>query len=98
MTQPTTYSPTSPAQNDIIAPMRHLIAQLNAHNHAYYVLDNPILDDSEYDQLRRKLVDLETQYPDLIQSDSPTSTVGDKPLPHFTQVTHVIAMLSLGNV
>lgn len=98
MTQQTTYSSTSPAQNDIIAPMRHLIAQLNAHNHAYYVLDNPILDDSEYDQLRRKLVDLETQYPDLIQSDSPTSTVGDKPLPHFTQVTHVIAMLSLGNV
>lgn len=98
MTQPTTYSSTSPVQNDIIAPMRQLIAQLNAHNHAYYVLDNPILDDSEYDQLRRKLVALETQYPDLIQSDSPTSTVGDKPLPHFTQVTHVIAMLSLGNV
>lgn len=98
MTQPTTYSSTSSVQNDIIAPMRQLIAQLNAHNHAYYVLDNPILDDSEYDQLRRKLVALETQYPDLIQSDSPTSTVGDKPLPHFTQVTHVIAMLSLGNV
>lgn len=78
--------------------MRQLIAKLKAHNHAYYVLDNPILEDSEYDQLRRQLVELETQYPDLIQPDSPTNTVGDKPLPFFTQVTHAKPMLSLGNV
>lgn len=81
-----------------IAQMRALIAQLKAHNHAYYVLDNPILQDSEYDQLRQTLVELENQYPDLIQPDSPTNSVGDKPLPFFTQVTHTIPMLSLGNL
>lgn len=82
----------------IIAQMRQLISQLKAHNHAYYVLDNPILQDSEYDQLRQKLLDLENQYPDLVQADSPTGNVGDKPLPFFTQITHAIPMLSLGNL
>lgn len=84
--------------NSILTQMRYLIAQLKAHNHAYYVLDNPILEDSEYDQLRRQLVDLETANPELIQADSPISSVGDKPLPFFTQVTHTIPMLSLGNL
>lgn len=89
---------TNPSTQQTITQMRSLITQLKAHNHAYYVLDNPILEDSEYDQLRRQLVELETQRPDLIQSDSPTNTVGDKPLPFFTQVTHAIPMLSLGNL
>lgn len=84
--------------SDIIAQMRKLISQLKQHNYAYYVLDNPLLEDSEYDQLRQKLVALETKHPDLVQFDSPTSQVGDKPLPFFTQVTHQIPMLSLGNV
>lgn len=85
-------------QNSIIQQMRKLINQLKQHNHAYYVLDNPILQDSEYDQLRLQLIDLEQQYPNLIQADSPINTVGDKPLPFFTQITHTIPMLSLGNL
>lgn len=89
---------TNPSTQQTITQMRSLITQLKAHNHAYYVLDNPILEDSEYDQLRRQLVELEMQNPDLIQPDSPTNTVGDKPLPFFTQVTHAIPMLSLGNL
>ncbi|MEJ6067139.1 NAD-dependent DNA ligase LigA, partial [Psychrobacter sp. 16-Bac2893] len=68
------------------------------HNYAYYVLDNPILEDSEYDQLRRSLLEFEEQYPDLVQPDSPINQVGDMPLSAFTQVTHDIPMLSLGNV
>ncbi|MDN5565657.1 MAG: NAD-dependent DNA ligase LigA [Psychrobacter sp.] len=82
----------------IINKMRTLIAALKTHNNAYYVLDNPILEDSEYDQLRLSLIELEEQYPDLVQPDSPTNTVGDIPLSAFTQVTHDISMLSLGNV
>lgn len=85
-------------EHDIIAQMRKLITQLKQHNHAYYVLDNPTLEDSEYDQLRGELVALETQYPQFVQSDSPISQVGDKPLPFFTQITHHIPMLSLGNL
>ena len=88
------------ASNDaaIVTQMRTLIDNLKTHNYAYYVLDNPILEDSEYDQLRRSLLELEEQYPDLVQPDSPINQVGDMPLSAFTQVTHDIPMLSLGNV
>ena len=82
----------------IVAQMRTLIDALKRHNYAYYVLDNPILEDSEYDQLRRSLLELEGEYPDLLQPDSPINQVGDMPLSAFTQVTHDIPMLSLGNV
>ncbi|PKG35146.1 NAD-dependent DNA ligase LigA [Psychrobacter sp. Sarcosine-3u-12] len=88
------------ADNDtaIITQMRTLIDALKKHNYAYYVLDNPLLEDSEYDQLRRSLLALEEKYPDLVQPDSPINQVGDMPLSAFTQVTHDIPMLSLGNV
>ena len=82
----------------IVAQMRTLIDALKRHNYAYYVLDNPILEDSEYDQLRRSLLELEEAYSDLVQLDSPINQVGDMPLSAFTQVTHDIPMLSLGNV
>ncbi|WP_413775341.1 NAD-dependent DNA ligase LigA [Psychrobacter sp. 4Dc] len=78
--------------------MRALIEAIKTHNYAYYVLDNPILEDSEYDQLRRSLLEIEEEYPDLVQPDSPINQVGDMPLSAFTQVTHDIPMLSLGNV
>lgn len=85
-------------EDAIVAQMRTFIDALKQHNYAYYVLDNPILEDSEYDQLRRSLLALEEQYPDLVQPDSPINQVGDMPLSAFTQVTHDIPMLSLGNV
>ncbi|WP_227511690.1 NAD-dependent DNA ligase LigA [Psychrobacter sp. ENNN9_III] len=88
----------SDAHHDIITQMRTLIDTIKTHNYAYYVLDNPVLDDSEYDQLRRSLLELEEGYPDLVQPDSPINQVGDTPLSAFTQVTHDIPMLSLGNV
>ncbi|ELA08802.1 NAD-dependent DNA ligase [Moraxella macacae 0408225] len=84
--------------NTIYAQMRRLIHQLKTHNHAYYVLDNPTISDDEYDRLRRQLIELEQQNPSLIQTDSPINQVGDKPLPFFSQITHTIPMLSLGNV
>lgn len=96
---PTLNMPNSADGNtDIVAQMRALIDAIKKHNYAYYVLDNPILEDSEYDQLRRSLLELEEAYPDLIQSDSPINQVGDVPLSAFTQVTHDVPMLSLGNV
>lgn len=84
--------------SEVIVKMRTLIIALKTHNNAYYVLDTPILEDSEYDQLRLSLIELEQQYPDLVQPDSPINTVGDMPLSAFMQVTHDIPMLSLGNV
>lgn len=86
------------ANSTVITQMRRLITLIKQHNHAYYVLDAPTINDDEYDSLRRALVDLEHQYPTLIQSDSPSQSVGDMPLAIFRQVTHHTPMLSLGNV
>ena len=88
MTQPST----------VVAQMRQLIQILAQHNHAYYVMDQPTILDSEYDQLFHQLKALEEQYPEYIQPDSPINKVGAKPLAKFTSVTHVVPMLSLGNV
>ena len=83
---------------EIVSTMRSLIETIKTNNYNYYVLDNPTLEDSEYDQLRRALLELEEANPDLVQPDSPINQVGDIPLSAFTQVTHDIPMLSLGNV
>lgn len=74
-----------------------LAAELNRHNHSYYVLDNPSIPDAEYDKLFRELQALEQVHPELNTPDSPTQRVGAAPLPQFDQVTHSIPMLSLGN-
>jgi len=82
----------------IKAQMRQLIQILAKHNHAYYVIDQPTIEDSEYDQLFHQLKALEQQYPECIQADTPTNKVGGKALPKFESITHVVPMLSLGNV
>ncbi|NCI77658.1 NAD-dependent DNA ligase LigA [Acinetobacter kanungonis] len=85
-------------QNTVVAQMRQLIQILAQHNHAYYVMDQPTITDSEYDQLFHQLKALEQQYPEWTQPDTPTNKVGGKPLAKFESVTHVVPMLSLGNV
>ena len=82
----------------IKAQMRQLIQILAKHNHAYYVMDQPTIEDSEYDQLFHQLKALEEQYPECMQADTPTNKVGGKALPKFESITHVVPMLSLGNV
>ncbi len=67
------------------------------HNHRYYVLDDPEIDDAGYDRLFRELVDLEQAHPELAAPDSPTQRVGAAPLPEFAEVRHRVPMLSLGN-
>lgn len=74
-----------------------LRAELNRHNHAYYVLDNPTIPDAEYDKLFRELQSIEQAHPELITSDSPTQRVGGAPLPQFDQVRHSLPMLSINN-
>lgn len=78
--------------------MQQLIQLINQHNHAYYVMDNPTISDYEYDQLFHQLKALEQQYPEHIQHNSPTQRVGGEALSKFESVTHVVPMLSLGNV
>ncbi len=83
--------------SEIQQRIEQLREKLHQANHAYYILDNPILDDSIYDGLYRELQELETQYPQLITSDSPTQRVGNKPATHFTSVKHNIPLYSLEN-
>ena len=71
--------------------------ELNQHNYAYYVLDQPTLPDAEYDRLFRELQALESAYPELISPDSPTQRVGGAPLAAFASARHRLPMLSLNN-
>ncbi len=70
---------------------------LNEFAHRYYVLDEPIVSDGEYDRLFQELTTLEDAYPALVTDDSPTRRVGGAPLDKFEQVEHRIPMLSLEN-
>ncbi len=74
-----------------------ITGELNRHNYAYYVLDAPSIPDAEYDRLFQELLALEQAHPELVTPDSPTQRVGAAPLPQFSQVTHSVPMLSLGN-
>jgi DNA ligase (NAD+) len=71
--------------------------QLQHHNYRYYVLDDPQITDAEYDQLMRRLQELEAAFPELIRPDSPTQRVGATPLEAFGTVVHSLPMLSLDN-
>jgi DNA ligase (NAD+) len=70
---------------------------LRKYDHHYYVLDDPLVPDAEYDRVFRQLLALEEQYPQYLTPDSPTQRVGGKPLSHFESVQHEMPMLSLAN-
>ncbi len=74
--------------------LRHV---LRAHNHRYYVLDDPLIADAEYDRLMEALRRLEQRFPALQTPDSPTVRVGGPPLDRFEKVRHPQPLLSLSN-
>ena len=78
-----------------ILKLRNLV---NHHNKMYYVLDNPEISDYEYDEILHELIDLENQYPEFYDSNSPTIRVGGKVLNNFLPVEHKIQMGSLQDV
>jgi len=77
--------------------IKRLGEEINYHNYKYYVKNDPVISDYEFDQLLKKLEKLELEYPDLIAPDSPTQRVGGEPVDGFTNVKHKIPMLSLDN-
>jgi len=77
--------------------IKQLGEKINYHNYKYYVKNDPVISDYEFDQLLKKLEKLESEYPDLIAPDSPTQRVGGEPVDGFTSVKHKIPMLSLDN-
>lgn len=84
----------SPSIQARVEELRHLLQKAS---YAYYGLDAPIIEDAVYDQLYHELVELETQHPQLITSDSPTQRVGEQPATQFVSVQHRIPLYSLEN-
>ena len=80
---------------DFLARAAALRREIERHNYAYYVLDQPTIPDAEYDRLFRELQALEAEHPELVTPDSPTRRVGGKPLDGFAPVRHVVPMLSI---
>jgi len=74
-----------------------LVDELNYHSYRYYIQDDPIISDAEYDRKFRELQELEEQFPQFQRKDTPTQRVGAPPLDAFETVEHRIPMLSLAN-
>jgi len=84
----------SAAKQKRIIELRTLLQEAS---HAYYGLDNPVMEDAVYDQLYRELQTLEDKHPSLVTPDSPTQRVGEVPATQFTSVRHNIPLYSLEN-
>ena len=82
---------------DMVGQIDRLCAEIEEHNYRYHVLDDPVVSDSRYDGLIRKLEKLESEYPEFITPNSPTQRVGAAPLGRFESVDHRVPMLSLNN-
>lgn len=77
--------------------IQELKEEIRQHDHAYYVLDKPVISDFDYDRLFAELKGLEEAHPELITEDSPTQRVGGAPLDVFEKVKHRKPMVSLTN-
>lgn len=85
---------TSPSAPERAQQLRE---QINEHNYRYYVLDDPLLPDADYDRLLQELQRIEAAHPELITADSPSQRVGAKADSALAEVTHQYPMLSLDN-
>ena len=77
--------------------IEELKREIEKHNYHYYVLDDPLISDSQFDLLMRELMELENQFPELLTPDSPSQRVGGEPLKGFKTFQHRTPLLSLGN-
>ena len=78
--------------------IRQLRETLNEHGYRYYVLDDPIISDREYDLLNRRLEELEARHPEEVTPDSPTQRIGGKILEGFVPYAHEVPLESLQDV
>jgi DNA ligase (NAD+) len=85
---------SGPSRAARAAELRELLTRAN---HAYFVLDTPVMEDAEFDRLLRELRELEEAHPELRDPASPTLRVGAEPAEFLAKTTHLAPMLSLGN-
>ncbi|HHV79466.1 MAG TPA: NAD-dependent DNA ligase LigA [Firmicutes bacterium] len=88
---------SAPTLDEARARLEELKKQIAYHDYRYYVLDEPVISDAEYDSLMRELMEIEKIYPELVTPDSPSQRVGGKPLEVFGTIVHTKPMLSLSN-
>jgi len=87
----------SPPKGSPAARHAELSAEIRAHDYRYYVLDDPIVSDAEYDALYRELRELEERHPELVSAHSPSQRVGGSPRAELRTTAHVAPMMSLDN-
>ena len=85
------------SSQEIINRVNELRELINQNNYQYYVKDEPVIPDAEYDRLMQELIAIENEFPELIINASPTQRVGVAPLDSFPEIKHEAPMLSLGN-
>ncbi|HMJ13930.1 MAG TPA: hypothetical protein VK524_21080, partial [Polyangiaceae bacterium] len=74
-----------------------LVERIRAHDYRYYVLDDAVISDRDYDLLYSELRELESRHPELVTHHSPTQRVSGKPRGDLRSVEHVVPMMSLDN-
>jgi DNA ligase (NAD+) len=84
-------------KQDIKKELRELKEQIRLHDHKYYVENDPLISDYEYDMLLRRVKDIEKERPELIAKDSPTQGIGKDTIQGFKKIRHRAAMLSIDN-
>ncbi len=86
---------SEPSKREASERAEDLREELEHHDYRYYVLDDPVVSDAEYDRMKEELQEIEERFPDLKTPDSPTQRVGGEPRAEFGQVDHETPMLSL---
>ncbi len=83
--------------DQVVERVDKLRKNINEHRYNYHVLNKEIISEAALDSLKKELVDLETQYPELITPDSPSQRVAGGPLPYFEKVTHTVRQWSFND-
>jgi DNA ligase (NAD+) len=91
------YSKSKQSMEKTKAEITRLQAKIKYYDHLYYYQDKPKISDEEYDKLKKELLQLEEEYPEFKNTNSPTMTVGYEPQEKFGKITHKYPMLSLAN-
>lgn len=84
-------------EREAAAELEHLAREIAAHDRHYHADDKPVISDAAYDALRRRNLEIEDRFPELVRPDSPSHRVGAPPSDRFDKIEHKVAMLSLGN-
>ena len=85
------------SENDNQSKLNSLYEQIIEHNKKYHQDNNPSISDAEYDELVREAIEIEKEFPEFKQTNSPTDLVGSAPLEGFAKIQHKIPMLSIQN-